>query len=243
MRVAGTALSIVGLAGVLTLPIGNDARLTAEAALQPASTGRPRLFPPQDLGLLETPDREQWQKPDVIMDKLKIADGDTVADLGAGGGWFTIRLADRVGSSGTVYAGDIQPQMLAAVERRLERENVRNVSTVLATATDPRLPMNLDAVLIVDAYSEMDDPSNPDVIVTFLSNVRRSLDPQGCLGIVDFLSGGGGPGPDPEERVDPESIVGAATKAGLDLLARETVPPFMYLLVFGQRTSRCAAAP
>src|SRR5262245_42673456 len=73
---------------------------------------RARLFSALDLGLLEAPDREQWQKPNLIMDELRIAEGSTVADLGAGGGWFTIRLARRVGPNGLVYAEDIQPQMI-----------------------------------------------------------------------------------------------------------------------------------
>ena len=76
-----------------------------------------RLFPPEDLGLLEGPDRDAWQRPDQIMDALRIAEGSVVADLGAGGGWFTIRLARRVGPNGMVYAEDIQRQMIEAIER------------------------------------------------------------------------------------------------------------------------------
>ena len=67
-----------------------------------------RLFDPKDLGLLEGPDRDAWQRPDQIMDALRIYDGNVVADLGAGGGWFTVRLARRVGPKGMVYAEDIQ---------------------------------------------------------------------------------------------------------------------------------------
>src|SRR5215470_11458525 len=100
----------------------------------------PRLFPALDLGLLESPDREQWQKPDLIMDALSIADGSTVADLGAGGGWFTIRLARRVGPNGRVFAEDIQRSMIEAIQRRVARENLANVIAVLGTATDPHLP-------------------------------------------------------------------------------------------------------
>ena len=82
---------------------------TANAQTQPAPQPRHgRLFPPLDLGLLERPDRAPWQKPDQIMDALHIADGSTVADIGAGAGWFTIRLAQRVGPNGLVYAQDVQ---------------------------------------------------------------------------------------------------------------------------------------
>ena len=88
----------------------------------------------------------QWQKPEQIMDALGIAEGSVVADLGAGGGWFTLRLARRVGPNGLVYAEDIQPPMLEAISRRMQSENLSNVRPVLGTPSDPRLPQGLDAV-------------------------------------------------------------------------------------------------
>jgi SAM-dependent methyltransferase len=195
---------------------------------------RGRLFAPQDLGLLDGPDRDQWQRPEQIMDSLGIADGARVADLGAGGGWFTVRLARRVGPNGVVYAEDIQPQMIEAINSRVRREGLLNVRTVLGTPSDPRLPPGIDAVLIVDAYHEMDEP------VTLLRNAVRSLKPQGRIGVVDFNAGGGGPGPAPEERVDPEAVIRAAAAAGLQLLSRESVPPFQFqfLLVFERTPER-----
>jgi ubiquinone/menaquinone biosynthesis C-methylase UbiE len=200
--------------------------LSVELFAQTAPRGR--LFPPQDLGLLNSPDRDQWQKPDLIMDALRIADGSVVVDLGAGDGWFTIRLARRVGPNGIVYAEDIQPQMIEAVRRRVKREGLTNVRAVLGTAKDPRLPKGVDAVLIVDAFHEMEDP------VTLLRNVAQSLEPDGRIGVVDFLPGGGGPGPEPQERMDPQAIITAAESAGLSLQAHEAVPPFQFLLVFGK---------
>jgi len=196
-----------------------------------------KLFPPQDLGLLSAPDRDDWNKPDLIMDVLGIADGAVVADLGAGGGWFTIRLARRVGPNGLVYAQDIQPQMIEAINRRVQQEALTNVRTVLGTPTDPRLPGGLDAVLIVDAYREMDEPGKPEILKGLLQRIDEALKPQGRIGIVDFLPGGGGPGPSSEDRVKPETIISAVEASGLRLQAREPVPPFQYLLVFGKATS------
>ena len=201
---------------------------------------RARLFPPQDLGLIETPDREEWQKPDLIMDKLKIADGSSVGEVGAGGGWFTIRLARRVGPNGVVYAEDIQPPMVELMGRHLARENLPWVKPLLGTPTDPRLPPKLDVVLIAFGYREMDETKD---IVTLFANAARSLAPQGCFGVVDFLPGSGGPGPDPGQRVAPEEVITTARAAGLNFLARETIRPFVYLLVFGKETSRCASSP
>ncbi|HEX7019702.1 MAG TPA: methyltransferase domain-containing protein [Gemmatimonadaceae bacterium] len=187
-----------------------------------------RLFPPEDLGILESPDRDAWQKPEQIMDALGIADGATVADLGAGGGWFTVRLARRVGPTGVVYAEDVQPQMIESIRRRVEREGLKNVRTVHGTAIDPRLPAGeMDAVLIVDIYNELEDP------VALLSNAARALQPRGRLGIVEFRSDGLGPGPAPEERVDEKRVLADAARAGLQLIKRETFLRYQYLLVFG----------
>lgn len=187
-----------------------------------------RLFPPQDLGLLEGPDRDAWQQPERIMDALGIADGSIVADLGAGGGWFTVRLARRVGPNGLVYAEDIQPQMIESIQRRIEREGLKNVRTVLGVADDPRLPAGrLDAALMVSVYNEVEDP------VALLRAVARALTPRGRLGVVEFKSDGLGPGPPLEERVDERRVIAAAAQAGLRLLKRETFLRYQYMLVFG----------
>ncbi|MGE0450662.1 MAG: class I SAM-dependent methyltransferase [Vicinamibacterales bacterium] len=196
-----------------------------------------RLFPPQDLGLLSAPDRDEWNKPDLIMDALGIADGAVVADIGAGGGWFTLRLARRVGPNGLVYAQDIQPQMIEAINRRVQQEGLSNVRTVLGTETDPRLPSGLDAILIVDAYQEMDEPGRPEVLQTLLRKMEQSLKPQGRLGVIDFMPGSGGPGPSAEDRVSPDTVIAAVEAAGLQVQTREPVPPFQYLLVFGKASA------
>jgi SAM-dependent methyltransferase len=206
----------------------------AQATAKPAP--KPKLFEPQDLGLLEGPDREDWQKPDLIMDALRIAEGSIVADLGAGGGWFSVRLARRVGPRGRVYAEDIQPQMIDAIKGRVERENLSNVVTVMGTADDPRLPPGVDAALIVGSFHEMqlDEAGKRRDPVVLLQNIARSLKPQGRLGVVDFLPGGGGPGPDADQRVDPQSVIRAAAEAGLVFISRDDVPPFEFLLIFGR---------
>jgi predicted methyltransferase len=224
MRTAAAVILAVALAG-------------AAAAQSNASHGR--LFPPQDLGLLEGPDRDKWQKPDQIMDALQIADGSTVADIGAGAGWFTIRLARRVGPRGTVYAQDVQRQMLEAIRRRVAKEGLENVETRLGAGSDPNLPDgSLDAVLVVDVYPEVEDR------VTFLRNLGAALKPNGRIGIVNYKPGQGGPGPAPEEgpRVDREAVEDDAEAAGLRVVARETFLPYQYLLVLGKETQGATPA-
>jgi ubiquinone/menaquinone biosynthesis C-methylase UbiE len=206
------------------------AALGALLAAAPAA-GQSRhggLFPPEDLGLLESPDRDVWQKPERIMDALGIADGSKVADVGAGGGWFTVRLARRVGPNGRVYAEDVQPQMREATERRAAREGLGNIDYILGSANDPELPTGkLDAVLIIDAYREIPDPQ------LFLENVRAALKPGGRVGIVDYKRHGGGPGPD-GPRPDPATVEAVARAAGLRLVSRETFLPFQFFLVFAR---------
>jgi predicted methyltransferase len=192
---------------------------------------KPKLFDPLDLGLLDAPDRDQWSKPDQVMDALGVAEGSKVADVGAGGGWFTIHLSRRVGPNGIVYAEDIQPEMIEAINRRLLHANLTNVKPVLGMPNDARLPTGaLDAVLIADSYREMDEPAGS--AVPLLKNLARSLKPQGRIGILNFTPGGGGPGP--VERVAPETVVERAAESGLQLIKREDLPPFLYLLVFGR---------
>jgi ubiquinone/menaquinone biosynthesis C-methylase UbiE len=187
-----------------------------------------RLFPAAQLGVLEGPDREAWQKPDVIMDALGIHDASSVADLGAGGGWFTVRLARRVGPRGRVYAEDVQKEMIESMNRRIQREGLRNVTMLLGTQVNPQLAAkSIDAVLIVNSYAELERP------VELLRAVRAALKPTGRIGVVDFRKDGWGPGPPLDERVDEAIVIKDFEAAGLRLLNKNTPLPFQYLLVFG----------
>jgi predicted methyltransferase len=218
---------VVAGATLVFVEAGLQARLGAQAV---AGQRHGRLFPPQNLGLLELPDRDEWQKPDQIMDALAIADGSAVADIGAGAGWFTIRLARRVGPNGVVFAQDVQRQMLEAIRRRVAREGLRNVATRLGAGSSPNLPPRaLDAILVVDVYPEVEDR------VTFLRNLAAALKLGGRIGVVNYKPGRGGPGPAPEEgvRVESASVETDARAAALRVLARENLP-YQYLLVLGR---------
>ena len=181
--------------------------------------------------MLDAPSREAWQKPDQVMDAMHIAEGTTVADVGAGGGWFTTRLARRVGPNGRVYAVDVQRLMIQAIERRMQREGLTSIVTpVLGDPDNPNLPpsANPDAVLIVDAFHEMEHP------VVMLRNVARTLKPQGRIGIIDYREGEGGPGPEPDQRVPPAVVISEAAAAGLKLVDEQRFLPYQYFLIFGR---------
>jgi predicted methyltransferase len=119
--------------------------------------------------------------------------------------------------------------MIEAIKRRVLRADVKNVVTVLGTELDPRLPAPVDAVLIVDSFHEMQHA------VSILKNVTVKLKPQGRVGIVEFKKDGWGPGPDMNERVDPERVIRDADAAGLRLVSRETFLRYQYLLVFSHK--------
>jgi predicted methyltransferase len=188
-----------------------------------------REFDPANLGSLAPPDRDEWQQPDRIMDALGIYDGNRVADVGAGGGWFTTRLARRVGPNGVVYAEDVKEPMVTAIDRAVKREGLKNVVPLLGTERDPRLPPGLHAVLMVGTYSYLSYPQS------VLRSIANSLAPGGRLGIVEYKNdGAGGPGPNLDERVDRDVVIRDAAAAGLKLRSTETFLRYQYLLIFGK---------
>lgn len=214
-------LALACVAGLRLVEAGLQAR---QQTTPPRNQGR--LFPPQDLGLLEFPDRAAWQKPEQIMDALRIAYGSVVADIGPGAGWFTMHLAQRVGQTGIVYARDVQREMVEAVRRRVNRAGLNNVRPELAGGDDPRLPAGvLDAVSLIDVYQEINDP------VAYLRTVARALKPNGRIGIVNYKPGRGGPGP--AVRVERATVEADAKAAGLRIIAHENLP-YQLLLVLGR---------
>jgi protein-L-isoaspartate O-methyltransferase len=229
MRLVAGILALVLLVQVevsLQTRANPPARSPAQDRQAPQRYGR--LFPPIDLGLLESPDRAAWQKPEQIMDVLHIADGSSVADIGAGAGWFTIRLARRVGPNGVVFSQDVQREMLEAIRRRVSREGLQNVQTRLGDGSNPNLQVTgLDAIVVVDAYQEVEDR------VTFLKNLAEALKPNGLIGVVNWKPGRGGPGPPENVRVEKSSVVADVRAAGLRIVDEETLP-YQYMLVLAK---------
>ena len=191
-----------------------------------------RLFPPEELGALEGPDRDAWQEPERVMDSLGVTSGTIVADIGAGGGWFTMKLANRVGPTGLVYAEDIQREMIESINRRVNRTNLSNVETIIGTSNNPKIPTPVDAVLMVDVYGEVEDP------MALLRNVIPQLKKGGRIGIVEHRLDGGGPGPPLQDRVAPETIITTAEAVGLQLLTHDESFRYQYLLVFVENSSK-----
>ncbi len=146
-------------------------------AQEPRATSTPYAG---DLSIFETPGRDQRLQIDRVMDLLKITPGKSVADIGAGSGWFTVRAARRVGEGGTVFAEDINPQAIHYIEKRAASEKLSNVKTVLGTPDDTKLlPGSVDAVLLLKVYHEIAHP------IPVMQQIRASLKAHGRVGIID----------------------------------------------------------
>ena len=130
---------------------------------------------------LERSEREEEEAPDVALNVLKIPKGAAVADIGAGSGYITVRLAARVGPTGRVYANDVQPQMLNILARRLERAKIGNVTLIEGTFDDPKLPpASVDLAMMVDVYHELSQPQ------AILRRLREALKPGGRLVLLEY---------------------------------------------------------
>ena len=142
---------------------------------------------------LVRPERESEEHPDQALDALKLIPGSTVADIGAGVGYFAWRMADRVGPTGIVYAEDIQPEMIQMLQENIEERKLTNVRPVLGTYDDPKLPANsVDLILLVDVYHEFSEP------VKMVDAMRAALKPNGRLVLLEYR------GEDPKVPIRPE---------------------------------------
>ena len=130
---------------------------------------------------LERPEREDEEAPSKAIELLELKPGMSVADIGAGSGYYSSRMARRVGPAGHVYATDIQPGMIEILERRIKAENLANVSTILGAPDDPQLPPNsIDLAIMVDVYHELQQPQ------VFLQRLKAAFKPNGRLVLLEF---------------------------------------------------------
>jgi predicted methyltransferase len=161
---------------VMTLvPVPNLRAQTVAAPSHPTSTPYAG-----DLSIFEEPGREQRLQIDRVMDLLHIKPGSTVADIGAGGGWFSVRAARRVAPNGRVIAEEINPKAIASIQQRAKREHLSNIDTLQGTPDDPKLaPDSLDAALMLKVYHEI---ARPPLV---LANLRAALKPGARFGIID----------------------------------------------------------
>jgi ubiquinone/menaquinone biosynthesis C-methylase UbiE len=179
-------------------------------AQSPAPPTHPTSTPyTGDLSIFERPGRDQRLQIDRVMDLLNLRPGSTVADIGAGSGWFSVRAALRVAPTGRVIAEDINPQAITYIQQSAQREHLTNIEALLGTPDDPKLaPNSIDAALMLKVYHEIAHPQ------PVLANLLAALKPGARFGIIDRNGNGADHGLD-------ESIVRAEVeRAGFRQIAR-----------------------
>ena len=205
-RLQLTALALIQLAPLL-YPLCSVARqATQENGEDQRKTSKPYTG---DLSIFETPGRAERLQIDRVMNILGMTSGKSVADIGAGSGWFSVRAARRVGAAGTVYAVDINPEAIQYIDRRVHDEQLANVKTILSKPDDPLLPAHsVDAVVLLKTYHEIARP------ITLLGTLRGCLRPDAKIGVIDRNGNG------EDHGVMSEVVIREAKQAGYRLVER-----------------------
>jgi len=218
-RVRLPALLLLFLSAVFTQAQSSPSETARHTA--PRKTSTPYTG---DLSIFDSPGRDERLQINRILDILEIAPGKTVADIGAGSGWFTVRAARRITETGTVYAVDINPEATQYIDRRAQKEGLHNVKTILSKSDDPQLPVNqIDSVLLLKTYHEVDKP------VALLRSLRASLRPGAKVGIIDRNGNGENHGVDRDIVIKEASEAGYALRSQYDFVKGDGMD---YFLVF-----------
>ena len=171
----------------------------------------------------DDPARDAWQMPSRVIEALALKPGMKVADVGAGTGYFSMRLAKTPGVS--VFAVDIEPKMIDYLKKRAASEHANNVTAVLAGAASPNLPEPVDVILVVDTYHHLPNRAS------YFRDVRKSLKPGGRIAIVDFRKDAP-EGPPVHFRFTPQQIQDEMKQAGYQLDASHDFLPRQHFLIF-----------
>ena len=167
--------------GLLTFSFITNATVFAQT--EHPITGR-KIAPVMGMGgadWLERPDREWEESPEKLLEALDLKAGQTVADVGAGVGYLTLRMAKRVGPAAKVYGVDVQKEMLVRLRQNAAKAKLSNVEPVLGTENDPKLPAGqIDLIIMVDVYHELSQPQ------AMLQNMKKALSPRGRLVLVEY---------------------------------------------------------
>jgi len=178
---------------------------------------------------LEDPMRANWQDPEEVVVRLGLRPGDSVADLGAGSGYFTLRFARAVGPTGKVYAIDILPEMLDYIRRRAQNEGIKNIQLVPAQPHDPQLPpASVDMIFICDTLHHISERP------TYYPLLAKALRPGGRLVNIDFQKKPLPFGPPLAMKIDKPAMIEEAKSAGFHVVQVFDFLPYQYFLIFQQ---------
>jgi ubiquinone/menaquinone biosynthesis C-methylase UbiE len=174
--------------------------------------------------MFDDPARDEWQRPDEVVTLLEAAEGMTIADIGAGTGYFLGRLSAVAGESGRVLALDTEPNMVAHMQRRIEEEALSNAEARVAEQGDPGLePSSVDRILIVDTWHHIADRER------YAARLRDALRPGGSVLVVDFTADSPR-GPPPAMRLSPDTVARELEAGGLQTTLLEESLPYQFVV-------------
>ncbi len=215
------------LLGLAALSLVMAAPAPAQEAATPHEMHRRHQDPSAYRAALDDPARDEYSKPGEVVRALAFREGEVVADIGSGTGYFTVRFARAVGEGGRVYAVDVSPDMIRHLNRRLRDEGIGNVVTVLSDPDDPLLPDgSVDRFVIVNTWHHIEDQ------VGYLEKLKRMLRPGGQVVHIDFQKRDVPVGPPTSEKIAREDLVRQMEDAGFRLAAEHDLLPYQYFLVF-----------
>jgi len=192
-----------------------------------------RVFNPEYLWYLESEDRDRWQKPGQVIEALELSEGDVIADIGAGGGYFTEKFSRQVSKGGHVYAVDVQDIMITLLKNRVNRNKLDNVTVIKGRFESPMLPSeSVDIAFFSSVYKEISRP------IEYMKEVRKSLKRDGRIAILEFHKDGGFMGPEYGDRMYKSQVIEDVEKAGFVLIRSYDFLPQEYFLVFGIKEGR-----
>jgi ubiquinone/menaquinone biosynthesis C-methylase UbiE len=237
MRPFRTLFCLIACCAWGTAALGDATRYETREAHDPDGIGKfymgreiAHVMGPGGIIWLERSEREREERPAQVLKELNIREGQTVADLGAGSGYYTLRMAQAVGETGTVYAVDIEPRMLQFITQRAAREDISTIKTVQATATDPGLPPNsLDLLLMVDVYHELEYPFE------VMQKVHTAMRTGGRVALVEYRAN------DPTVMIKPvhtmteRQVIAELREAGFHHVETVRTLPLQHLMIFEKR--------
>jgi ubiquinone/menaquinone biosynthesis C-methylase UbiE len=207
---------------VVSLGLVASGRLAGQTAHDAHKHGDPAA----SIATLDDPKRDAYQKPNEVIAALALKPGEIIADIGAGTGYFALRLAPHVGQNGHVYAVDVSPDMVRHLNQRIHDARLVNISTILALGDNPLLPRPVDRVLFVNVWHHIENQPG------YLALLKKALKPGGQIVMIDFHKRELPFGPPLAMRIAREDLIRQMQTNGFKVRAEHSFLPYQYFVIF-----------
>jgi ubiquinone/menaquinone biosynthesis C-methylase UbiE len=211
---------------VLAIVLQPGSRAAGQAPQDQHDMHRLHGDPAAYMAALDDPARDAYQKPHEVIEALRLRSGEIIADIGAGSGYFALRLANHVGAAGHVYAVDLSPDMIRRLNERIHQAGLVNISTILASPNNPLLPRPVDRFLFVNVWHHIEDQPG------YLALMKKTLKPGGQIVMIDFHKRDLPVGPPAAMKIAREDLLRQMQAHGFRMREEQTFLPYQYFVVF-----------